>query len=319
MPIPIHSKHSADPWRLWKLLLSLCLVAGVILRVVNLEQKLYWYDEAFTMLRISGHTEAEAVQAIPPNQVISVTQLAPYQKRDQKHGEHSLIDGVTQTVRGLAEEEPQHTPLYYGLARIWAELFGDSIAAIRSLSVLVSLLALPAMAWLCWELFGSELAAWLGTALLAVSPFQMIYAQEARPTALWTLTILLASAALLRALRLQTARSWGLYGGLFSLNLYAYLFSGLVAVAHAIYVLGLERRLSSTLRWFTGIMALSLLLFAPWLLAVAANSAQVDTVTDWLTVESRFGLLGLVKLWGYHLSLPFVDRGTLVLPLPLRL
>jgi len=319
MPIPIHSKHSAEPWRLWKLLLSLCLVAGVILRVVNLEQKLYWYDEAFTMLRISGHTEAEAVQAIPPNQVISVTQLAPYQKRDQKHGERGLIEAVSQTVRGLAEEEPQHTPLYYGLARLWAELFGDSISAIRSLSVLVSLLALPAMAWLCWELFGSELGAWLGTALLAVSPFQVIYAQEARPTALWTLTILLASAALLRALRLQTARSWGLYGGLFSLNLYAYLFSGLVAVAHASYVLGLERRLSSTLRWFAGIMALSLMLFAPWLLAVAANSAQVDTVTDWLTVESRFGLLGLVKLWGYHLSLPFVDRGTLVLPLPLRL
>jgi len=219
----------------------------------------------------------------------------------------------------LAQEEPQHTPLYYGLTRIWVELFGDSIAAIRSLSVLVSLLALPAMAWLCWELFGSELAVWLGTALLAVSPFQVIYAQEARPTALWALMILLASAALLRALRLKTARSWWLYGGLLSLNFYAYLFSGLVAVAHTVYVAGLERRFNTTLRWFAGIITLSLLLFLPWLLAVAANSDQFDRVTNWLAVKNQFGLLDLVKLWSYHLGLPFVDRGTLLLPLPLRL
>ena len=289
----------------------ICLAAGVVLRGVNLEQKLFWYDEAFTMLRISGHTEAEAVQAIPAGQVIGVEQLAPFQQL----GERGVID----TVRGLAQEEPQHTPLYFVLVRLWAQIFGDSITAIRSLSVLAGLLTLPAMAWLCWELFGSELAIWLGTGLLAVSPFHVIYAQEARPTALWTLTILLASSALLRAMRLKTAGGWWLYGGLLSLNLYAYLFSGMVAAAHAVYVVGLERRFSLTLRWFAGMMALSLLLFVPWLLAVTANPTQVDTVTSWLLVENRFDLPGLVKLWAYHFSLPFVDRGMLVLSLPLRL
>ncbi len=308
MPNPI---ENLPQLRFGKLLLALCLAAGVILRGVNLEQKLYWYDEAFTALRISGYTEAEAVQAIPSDQVIGTEQLATYQRLSER--------GVTDTLRGLAQEEPQHTPLYFGLVRIWAQLFGDSVAAIRSLSVLLSLLALSAMAWLCWELYGSELAVWLGTGLLAVSPFQVLYAQEARPTALWTLTILLSSAALLRALRLKAARSWWLYGGLSVLNFYAYLFSGLVAVAHAVYVARLERRLSLTLCWFAGMLALSLLLFSPWLLAIAANSAQVDTVTNWLAVEQRLNLLSLVKLWAYHLSLPFVDRGTLILPLPLRL
>ncbi len=315
MPHPTYSK-SPTSWRFWPLLLGICLIAGVILRGVNLTQKPYWYDETYTSLRISGYSETEVVQAISSDQVISVEKLALYQRLSERR--------ITDTVRGLAQEEPQHTPLYFVLVRIWAEIFGDSIAAVRSLSVLLSLLALPAMAWLCWELFGSALAAWLGAVLLSVSPFQVIYAQEARPTALWTLTILLSSAALLRAMRLKTARSWWLYGGLLSINLYSYLFSGLVAIAHSVYAIGLyvigrERHVNSTLRWFGGMMALGLLLFSPWLLTVATNSDQVSTVTGWMTTENRPGLLEMVKLWGYHLSLSFVDRGELNLPLGLRL
>jgi uncharacterized membrane protein len=47
---------------------------------------------------------------------------------------------------------------------------------------------------------------------------------------------------------------------------------------------------------------------------LATNSSQVDTVTSWVTVENRFTLFALLKLWSYHARLPFVDRWDLTLP-----
>lgn len=312
-----HREYGSPEWwslpSLWQALILGCLVAGLVLRCVNLSDKVYWYDEAFTFLRISGHTEAEAVQALGTQQILDLSAFQPYQRLNPDQG---LVD----TVRGLAIEEPQHTPLYYGLARLWAEWFGDSITTVRSLSVLASVLALPCMFWLCWELFQSVIAAGLGAAILAVSPFQVIYAQEARPTALWTLTILLTSAALLRAIRVKDRSAWFFYAITLVTSFYSYLFSGFVAIAHTIYVLIVERlRFTKTLLFFSAALSVSVFLFLPWLLVIATSSAQVAAVTNWVTVENQFTLITLVKLWAYHLILPFVDRGELTIPLGLRL
>ena len=40
------------------------------------------------------------------------------------------------------------------------------------------------MYWLCLELFESSVTAWLAVAIIAISPFQIVYAQEARPYSL---------------------------------------------------------------------------------------------------------------------------------------
>jgi uncharacterized membrane protein len=329
-PIKNDHKHRAQNWwslsSFWQSLILCCLIAGLILRCVHLGDKVYWYDEAFTQLRISGYTEAEAVQALTSQQADPLEPQLPDSLRlfdpsaFQPYQQFNPDRGVIETIRGLALEEPQHTPLYYGLARLWAGWFGDSIATVRSLSVLLSSLALPAMAWLCWELFQSPAAAGLGAAILAVSPFQVVYAQEARPTALWTTTILLTSAALLRAIRKPNQTAWTIYGIALVASFYSYLFSGFVAIAHTIYVLWTERlRLTQTLLWFVMVLAVSLLLFSPWLLLIATNSAQLNTVTNWVTVDHQFTLLSFLQLWAYHLILPFVDSGELALPLPLRI
>lgn len=295
----------------WRWLIGLCLIAGLVFRCVNLD-KVYWYDEAFTSLRISGYTEAEVVRALTAKPFV---EAAAFEKYRQINPEKDLSN----TVSGLAIEEPQHTPLYYILVRLWADLFGDSVAAIRSLSVVLSILALPCMAWLCWELYRSAWTGWIGMLLLAVSPFQIIYAQEARPTALWVVTTLLASASLLRALRVKTTTSWLLYTFTMTLNLYAFLFSGIVAIAHAVYVVGTQRRWTLSLQRFVIALLISLVAFGPWLFILATNSSQVDTVTSWVTVENRFTPFVLLKLWSYHTRLPFVDRGYLNLPTGLRL
>lgn len=54
------------------------------------------------------------------------------------------------TVKGLATEEPQLSPLYFILARFWVQLFCPQVAAVRSLSAWISLLVFPRVYWLCW-------------------------------------------------------------------------------------------------------------------------------------------------------------------------
>lgn len=296
----------------WQLLIVGFLVAGLVLRGINLD-KVYWYDEAFTWLRISGHTEVEAIQTLTNQQLVEATAFQPYQQVNPDKG-------LADTVRGLATEEPQHTPLYYIFARLWAGSVGDSVSTVRLLSVIFSVLALPCMAWLCWELYQSAWAGWLGMILLAVSPFQVIYAQEARPTALWSLTILLSTAALLRALRVNTQTSWSVYIIALILNLYTYLFSVLVLIVHALYVLILQRgRWTSTVQKFAIALLAGLLSFSPWLIVLFSNSTQLNTGTSWLAGEDRLTIMALQKLWSYHITLPFVDRGSLALPTSLRL
>lgn len=79
-----------------------------------------------------------------------------------------------------------HPPLYYLLLHLWVSLFGTSEIAIRSLSVFFSLLMVPLVALLARRLWG-ERAGLASAAFIAMSPFQVYYAQEARMYALLAL------------------------------------------------------------------------------------------------------------------------------------
>jgi uncharacterized membrane protein len=291
---------------LWRGVILFCLVAGITLRFVN-PNKVFWYDEAFTMLRISGYTATEVLQTIPNQQVIEPAFFQPYRQVNPDRG-------IADTVRGLAIDEPQHTPLYFILARGWAGWFGSAVPTVRLLSVVFSVLAIPAMGWLCWELFGSARTGWIGAALLAVSPFQLVYAQEARPTALWVLTTLLACITLLRALKIRSATTWLIYSIALTVNLYTFLLSGLVLISHALYVLVRQRfRWNLTIQQFALAVAISLVIFAPWLMVIAGNTARVDATTNWLW-DRQIPPIWLLKLWLYHATVSFIDRGFLDAP-----
>lgn len=293
----------------WKLLILTCLLLGLLFRLVDLDRKIYQYDETFTSLRVSGYTETEAVQTLTDQQLVSVADLQKYQL---PNAENSVIG----TVSGLAAEEPQLTPLYFVLTRFWASLFGGSIISIRLLTALFSILSLPALWWLVAELFNAPTAAWISVSLLAVSPFQMLYAHEARPQSLWLLLTIVSSALLLRAIRRQTTVSWVLYGIAMTLNLYSYLFAALVAIAHGIYVLGLNRlRINRTVIAAGLAIGLSLLAFLPWIGAIVANLHQVNLAVDW-TIRDRLTVAQAVRMGLHHLTVSFVDRGELNLPTP---
>jgi mannosyltransferase len=77
-----------------------------------------------------------------------------------------------------------HPPLYYLAMHGWLT-FGDDEATLRSLSAVLSVLSLPVV-YLIGERLGGRGLGLLSCALLALSPLQVVYAQQARMYALMT-------------------------------------------------------------------------------------------------------------------------------------
>ena len=102
-------------------------------RFANLQKKVYWIDEGYTSLRISGYTDCEFIQELGDGKIKQIKSLQNYQRIN---AEKSVFD----TVKKLALEDSQLTPLYFVAARCWVQLFGYSIAVTRSLSAVFSVL-----------------------------------------------------------------------------------------------------------------------------------------------------------------------------------
>lgn len=284
----------------WLYFFIILLVLGIFFRFVNLDRKVYWHDEVYTSLRIAGYTRNEVVQQVFDGRVIGIEDLQKYQRLNPEKG-------ITDTIEALMGNA-EHPPLYYLMARLWAQWLGDSVTVRRSLSAWISLLAFPSIYWLCWELFQSPRVGWIAIAFMSISPFHVLYAQEAREYSLWTVTILLSSAALVRAMRLNTKFSWGIYAATLALGFYSCLLFVLVAVEHGIYVLVIEccqwsKRLSA---FILAILA-GVITFSPWLLVIITNFFHLQRATAWMTVNPPLEFL--VKIWGLHVSCIFVDFG----------
>ncbi len=249
---------------------ALLIIIGIAFRFVNLGYKVYWYDEVHTSLRSSGYVLDDVIPQVYTGEIIRAKDLVEIYQYPT--AEKTLEDAFI-----AFKQHPEHSPFYYILARFWMQTFSHSVATIRSLSAIISLLCFPVMYWLCLELFQSATVGWVAMGILAISPFHILYAQEARAYSLWTFTILFSSAALLRALRvtqthkLQKSKlmAWGIYTFSLTLGLYSHLFYGLVYMAHGMYLLGVKTwRKSNYILPAMAAVVFSLILFSPWLMII---------------------------------------------------
>lgn len=280
------------------------VLLGASFRFVNLTGKVYWHDEAYTGLYATGHNNGE-VDALFDGTLRTVADVLPLQTA-------TPALGLTETVRQLAKDDSQHPPLYYGLARLGLYGSSNTIFVTRLVAAVFGTLLIPAIYWLSWELFRSPLTASLSAALVAVSPFHYLYAQEAREYSLWALAIATSSAALLRALRQNSRLSWVTYGAVLTAGLYGSLLTLLAIISHTLYV-GCQALVRYPPRWkaspLTAVrnFALSvggaLLLFTPWLNAIRANGKASDV--SWTAVPAP--LLTLARIWAGNVTRLFFD------------
>ncbi|WP_333404394.1 glycosyltransferase family 39 protein [Microcoleus sp. MON1_C1] len=167
------------------LLLFLWTAIAFILRFANLDWKPLWTDEFSTLVFSLGNS----FRGVPLDRAIDLsTLLQPLQFR--------VGAGIADVLNHLLLES-NHPPVYFMLAHWWMRLFGpteDSLVWIgRALPALLGVISVPAIYFLGKFAFSSRLVGQCAAAMMAVSPYGIYLAQEARH---YTLGILLVIASL---------------------------------------------------------------------------------------------------------------------------
>ena len=167
-------------------LLILWIVIGAGFRFVHLGTLPPWTDESATLVFSLGNS----FYNVPLNQFIDLaTLVAPLQVNESA--------GIKDVIN-LVLTQSTHPPLYFVLTHLWLKLFPSvdglvSIWAARSLSALLGVVAIPAIFFFAKLAFNSLIVAQIAAAMMAISPFGIFLALQARH---YTFIILLIIASL---------------------------------------------------------------------------------------------------------------------------
>lgn len=138
--------------------------------------------------------------------------------------------------------------LYYVALKIWIGLFGDSVLAVRSLSVVAAVLCVPVVYAIGVRLFGVS-AGLLAGLLMSTNVFFLQYAQEARSYALVTLLTALSTYFFL--VEAERPGGWSRAGYVASsvLAFYAQFFVVWVLLVHVVTLAAAKGREAMSLSW----------------------------------------------------------------------
>lgn len=208
-------------------------------------------------------------------------------------------------------------PLFHVLLHGWIALFGASEAAVRALPLLFGVFGVGLMYAVGATLFGPRTGL-VAAMLLAVSPYQVQFAQEAR---MYTLMLVLVLGSYWSLIRLLRGQGGALPYVLCSAALlYTHVFGWFVLLAQVVTVGALRWRGHSGLSARRGLVLLSavLVLFLPWVPILVRQAAAVQegfwvrpsslatlstaymryAGSAWLLgVLALLGALGLLALW----------------------
>lgn len=277
-------------------LLLIILLAG-LLRLPFLGTKPLGGDEIYSALRISGSSFGLVKQQLADGEPHPATSW-------QAHLTPRPGRTASDMMRVLAQEAPEHPPLFFLAARSWRQIVGASLSGQRLLPALFGLLLIPATAALAWELWGNRRTSLLAATAIALSPFHTLYAAELRQYSLWALLLVGCTWALVRAERLHRRRDWLIYCMLCIALLYTHLFSVFPVAGFALLPLLLppwrKRWRALTLASLTAFLA-----FSPWLWAAAHGAMLRQGTNLWTGTDLPFPLL--LWNWGLNLARLWID------------
>jgi mannosyltransferase len=243
------------------------MVAAIITRLLGIASRPIWYDEAFAILF-------------------------------SEKGPAAMVAGTLTTTGSVAADV--HPLGYYTLLWGWMRLFGESLVAVRLLSILAGLGIVAVIMLLARQLFNPPTALVAG-ALAALAPFQVHYSQEIRMYAFLCLWLMLATYAYWR-LSHSSAWTWPLLFGLFAgLAQYTQNLAAFYLAALALWPL-ITRNWAALKRVALG-TCLALLLYLPWLVHLPAQFARIDR-GYWVLRPDFYRLLVLPVIFVVNLPLP---------------
>lgn len=277
---PAQAQPSArlhDGMYFWWLLLS-----GALLRIFQLGSRPMWYDEAIAAL-----VSRAGVKAIV----------------------HSMVAPVAGASSNV------HPPFYFSTLWAWMELFGESPLAVRSLSVVCSMVVMIFLWDFAKSLFGRRAALFV-LALYAFSPFQVHYGQEARMYVMLSMFLLIATWAMWKLMDGGKWYFWIVLGFSSALAMYTQVLASVYLTC--LYLVPVLMR-----RWdrikepiFAGIFAL--VLYLPWMTLLPSQFSRIqagywverpgalELVQTLLSFNTGLPLQGLWLPMGLALSILFV-------------
>ena len=238
------------------------VLIGLFLRVYQLGTQSIWYDESYS---------------------IWLSKLA--------------VPQMVQTIAGAAQP-----PLYYLLLHYWMMVFGTSESAVRLLSALFGVLAIPMIYVVGRQLFNKEVGL-VGALILALSSFNIWYSQETRMYSLMVLLALLSMYFFLCFLQRGTLALSAGYVLSTMLLLYTHYYGVFVVIAQNIYIvtlLVLSKQRTYKLRHWIGLQAIVLALFAPWMMVVLISQSVAGPSSQSVagpSSQSVAGALHLISWW----------------------
>jgi len=192
-------------------------------------------------------------------------------------------------------------PLYYALLHFWIEVFGTGDVAVRALSGVLSVAALP-LAYLAGKRIGGRSVAWWSVMILAASPYAVRYATESRMYALVMFLVLWGYLALRRALDSPTLGRLAVVTLVTALLVYAQYWSFYVLAVVGIGLLvGWRRGSPETRRAAPRILVAIVvggLTLVPWLSTLTSQLAHTgtpwgDPIVPWFALaQALIGFTG---------------------------
>ncbi|WP_414755414.1 glycosyltransferase family 39 protein [Anabaena sp. CCY 9910] len=165
--------------------LALAAIAiAVLLRIVNLGSREFWYDEVLSLLLATGQKSAYQT---PKDIPVALAEYLPLLTLPIESGFGAVIATVKELLLSLLGGEP-HPPLFYLSQHLWLRLFGNSEATMRSLNTLFSIGAI-ASAYSLGKVFIGHRGGLLLAAFLGINPFYLFHSLNVRmyaPLVLWT-------------------------------------------------------------------------------------------------------------------------------------
>jgi uncharacterized membrane protein len=300
-------------------LLCLWTAIGGILRFTQLSAKPPWTDEFATVVFSLGND----FNKVPLDRPISLdTLLQPL----QPNPDASLWDVVS-----LLLQEDNHPPLYFVFVHLWMKLFptaGEYVNfwVARSLPAIFGILSIPAIYLLAKITFNSRAIAHLSAALMAVSPYGIFIAQEARHYTLAILFVIASFGCFLLAVKslwtqkLLPIRLIFFWIVVNSLGLSTHYFFGLTllaeAIALAVLQLSLLPRANSKNYWRLGGVVLGAIATAAFWFVLTPKDYG-NGMTDWIGSQNRSflalisPLFQLTATWITTISLLPVEASSL--------
>ncbi len=129
------------------------------------------------------------------------------------YDEFATLSVVRETAGRWLTADPIHPPGYYLLLGAWTRLFGDGPFLLRLPSAILGAAVVPAVHGLAVAAGARPRVALLAATLVALSPFDVYFSQEAR---MYALALVAVAGAAGTALRWDAQPSWGRLARLFA-------------------------------------------------------------------------------------------------------